>query len=87
MKMPEEDQTIDYPENDAAYDEDEIQEDIRQDATNAGDGNSVKTDERLIIVRQPKQSDADCTAAEVSTVRPCAVPCTECVHSTGLLLI
>ena len=55
---------------DAVYESDEVQEDIRQDATNAGDGDSKEADERLIIVRQPKQSDADLVTAEVSTVRP-----------------
>ena len=87
MNMPDKHQNIDYTEDDADFEDDEIQEGIRQDATNAGDGEGVETNGRLLIVRQPKQSDADIIAAEVSTVRPCAVPCTECIHSTGLLLI
>ena len=55
--------------NNAAYESDEVQEDIRRDATKAGDGDREEADERLVIVRQPKQSDADLVTAELSTVR------------------
>ena len=68
--MPNKLKKLDMLEDDAVHEIDEIQEDIGQDATNAGDGDSGEMDERLIIVRQPKQSDADLLTAEVSTVRP-----------------
>ena len=68
--MPKKVQESDILQDDAIDEIDEVQEDIGQDATNAGDGDSGEMDERLIIVRQPKQSDADLLTAEVSTVRP-----------------
>lgn len=85
--MPNRVQKLDVLEDDAVHEIDEVQEDLRQDATNAGEGDSGESDERLIIVRQPKQSDVDLLTPEVSTVRPWAVTCTAIPHSTGSALL
>ena len=72
MKTSNEYEDIDALENDAAYETDDGQEDVRLDDTadDAGDGDRAIADGGLIIVRQPKQSDADIATAEVSTVKP-----------------
>lgn len=50
----------------------ELLQEIRDDEASSsapGDGDNVALGEGLIILRQPKQSDADIATAEFSTVR------------------
>ena len=69
MSLSRKEQCVDDYENNADHEDNEVQEDVRQDGTNAADGDCVEADEGLIIVRQPKQSDADIATGEVSTVK------------------
>ena len=52
---------------------DDLQEDVQAHECTPGDGDSLELGDGLLIVRQPKKSDADIVTAEVSTVRLSAV--------------